>query len=411
MTPPAGPRTSQTLSQSQARRIALAAQGFTDRPHAAPTLRSLDRAVARTGVLQVDSVNVFARAHLMPLYARMGPFDPALLERAASGSRDRRLVEYWAHVQAYMPVDLWPAMHHRRVAFRASRGKWGMGADETLEPQVLAAVAQRGPLTARELESEMGATRSKEHWGWNWSQARKVLDYLYSVGDVAIAGRTRAFEVVYDLPQRVLPARVLAAPTPSREEADLELVRRAVRSLGVADVASLADYYRMPVAATRASLRTLLETGEVEQVTVQGWSRPAFLDVGARLPRRVGARTLLSPFDPVVWHRPRAEALFDFHYRIEIYTPVHRRVHGYYVLPFLLGDRVAARVDLKADRRRGVLGVPGAFAEAYAPADTAEQLAAELRRAAAWVGCDRVEVGARGDLAGPLAAALDSAPA
>ncbi|QCC78762.1 winged helix-turn-helix domain-containing protein [Nocardioides daphniae] len=372
-------------------------------------MRTLDRVVARTGVLQVDSVNVFARAHLMPLYARMGPFDPALLERASSGARDRRLVEYWAHVQAYMPVELWPAMHHRRAEFRARRGKWGMGADPMLEPQVLAAVAERGPVTARDLEADLGATRTKEHWGWNWSQARKVLDFLYLTGEVAIAGRTRSFEVLYDLPQRVLPARVLEAPTPTREEAELELVRRALRSHGVATATTVADHYRMGVGPTRAALRTLVESGEAEEVTVEGWRRDTYLATGARLPRRIAARTLLSPFDPVVWHRERAEALFDFHYRIEIYTPAHRRVHGYYVLPFLLGDRVVARVDLKADRRRGVLSVPGAFAEAYAPGETAVQLAAELRRAAAWVGCDSVEVGGVGDLAAPLAAALSDA--
>jgi uncharacterized protein YcaQ len=187
--------TTQTLSRAQARRIALGAQGFLDPVHASPTMRTLARTVARTGVLQVDSVNVLARAHLMPLYSRMGPYDPSLLERAASGREQRRLVEYWAHVQALMPVELWPHLRFRMETYRAQRGKWGFTADPTLEPAVLDAVRQRGPVTARDLDAEFSGPRTKEHWGWNWSEARKVLDYLFLVGDVAIAGRTRQFEV------------------------------------------------------------------------------------------------------------------------------------------------------------------------------------------------------------------------
>ncbi|MBE7323469.1 YcaQ family DNA glycosylase [Nocardioides sp. Y6] len=396
--------TSRSLSLPEARRVALAAQGFADRPHAVPTLRTLDRTLRRVGLLQVDSVNVFARAHLMPLYSRMGPYDPELLRRAASGPR-RRLVEYWAHVQAFMPVELWPHMQHRRDHYRARRGKWGISVDSDLVPRVLAAVAADGPLTARDLDAELGAARTREHWGWNWSEARKVLDFLFMVGDVAIEGRTPSFEVRYDLPERVLPAAVLALSTPSQEEAERELVRRACVHHGVATVATLADHHRMSVAATRRAVASLVEAGEVSEVQVQGWSRPGFLHREARLPRRVVATALLSPFDPVVWHRERALELFDFHYRIEIYTPAAQRVHGYYVLPFLLGDRIVARVDLKADRARRVLVVAGAFAEAYAPAETAEQLAVELVRAARWVGCERVEVRPHGDLAQPLAAA------
>ena len=203
------------LTQLQARRIALAAQGFTDRAHATPSMRTFDRTLQRTGVLQVDSVNVLQRAHYMPLYSRMGPYDVDLLRRA-SERRPRRVVEYWAHVQALMPVDLWPLMRHRMEKYRGERGKWGFTADADLEPQVLAAVRDRGPVTARDLEEEFSTgPRTKEHWGWNWSESRKVLDYLYLVGDVAIAGRTSQFEVLYDVPERVLPAAVLAAPTPS----------------------------------------------------------------------------------------------------------------------------------------------------------------------------------------------------
>jgi uncharacterized protein YcaQ len=403
------------LTRLQARRIALAAQGFTDRTHATPSLKTLDRTVARTGVLQVDSVNVLQRAHYMPLYSRMGPYDVDLLRRAttSTGRRERTLVEYWAHVQALMPVDLWPLMRHRMEHYRAERGKWGFTADPTLEPRVRDAVRDRGPVTARDLEEDLSAgPRSRDNWGWNWSEARKVLDYLYLVGDVAIAGRNNQFEVVYDLPERVLPAAVLDAPTPTPQEAVTELVRRAARSHGVASLACLADYYRLRLqpapgaASVKVAVEELVEAGELTPVIVQGWKRQAYLHRDARLPRRVTARTLLSPFDPLVWERARAEALFDFFYRIEIYVPQEKRLHGYYVLPFLLGDRLVARVDLKADRATRRLMVPGAFAEAAAPPETADELADELRRLAGWLGLDEVAVGVRGDLSPALRAAL-----
>lgn len=406
------------LTRLQARRIALAAQGFTDRPHATPSLATFDRTLARTGVLQVDSVNVLQRAHYMPLYSRMGPYDTALLDRAQGqgrGASRRRVVEYWAHVQAMMPVDLWPLMRHRMDHYRSERGKWGFTADASLEPRVLGAVRERGPVTARDLEEEFATgPRTKEHWGWNWSEARKVLDYLYLVGDVAIAGRTSQFEVRYDLPERVLPARVLEAPTPAPQEAVTELVRLAARSHGVASAACLADYYRLRLqpapgrASAKVAVEQLVESGELVPVRVQGWKRQAYLHRDARLPRRVAARTLLSPFDPLVWERDRAEALFEFFYRIEIYVPAAQRQHGYYVLPFLLGDRLVARVDLKADRASGRLLVPGAFAEATAPPETAEELAHELRRLAGWLGLDEVVVGGRGDLVEPLSHAMRS---
>jgi len=407
------------LTRLQARRIALAAQGFTDRAHTTPALRTLERTVARTGVLQVDSVNVLQRAHYMPLYSRMGPYDVDLLRRASTtgGRRERHLVEYWAHVQALMPVELWPLMRHRMEKYRSERGKWGfVASDPDLEQRVLDAVADRGPVTARDLEEEFSTgPRTKEHWGWNWSEARKVLDYLFLVGDVAIAGRTSQFEVVYDLPERVLPAAVLAAPTPTPQEAVTELVRRAARSHGVASGADLADYYRLRLQpapgkpSTKVAIDELVESGELVPVAVQGWKRQGYLHRDARLPRKVGARTLLSPFDPVVWERERAEALFDFFYRIEIYVPAEKRLHGYYVLPFLLGDDLVARVDLKADRAARVLLVPGAFAEDGAPPETAEELAAELWRLASWLDLDDVVVGSRGDLSEPLGHALGGA--
>lgn len=395
-----------SLSLAQARRVALAAQGFADPRHAVPTMRTFARTLERTGVLQVDSVNVLQRAHYMPLYSRMGAYDVDLLRRAAE-HRPRRVVEYWAHVQALMPVELWPVMTHRMARYRAQRGKWRLLTSEPgLEHSLLAEIRDRGPSTARDLDD--GLPRERDSWGWNWSQARQVLDFLYMAGDVAVAGRTGSFELLYDLPERVLPAAVLALPTPGVAEADRELVRRAARSHGVGTVPDLADYYRMPVAATQQAVEELVEDGVLERVAVQGWTRPAYLHRDARLPRRVDARALLSPFDPVVWRRERTEALFGFHYRIEIYTPPDKRVHGYYVLPFLLGDRIVARVDLKADRQSGRLLVQAAYAEPGAPGETAEELAAELRDLARWLGLDDITVVERGDLAAALTVALTS---
>ncbi|GAA4104737.1 winged helix-turn-helix domain-containing protein [Nocardioides kongjuensis] len=400
--------TTQSLSLAQARRIALAAQGFLDPAHSAPTLRTFDRTLARTGVLQVDSVNVLQRAHFMPLYSRMGPYDVQLLQRAASG-RNRRVVEYWAHVQAFMPVELWPAMRHRMDDYRARRGKWfTVEEGDQLEAALLAEITDRGASTARELDD--GLPRTKDHWGWNWSRTRRMLDYLYMTGELAIAGRNSQFEIRYDLPERVLPAAVLDAPAMTAAEAHVELVRRAARSHGVASANCLADYYRIRVGEARAAVDELVAAGELEPVEVQGWKRPAYLHTEARLPRRIGARSLLSPFDPVVWERDRAEALFDFFYRIEIYVPAEQRVHGYYVLPFLLGDRIVGRVDLKADRVSGRLLVQSAWSEPHAPAETAGELAAELERLAGWLGLSEVVVAPKGDLAPALIAEV-SAPA
>lgn len=391
------------LTNAQARRVALAAQGFLDKPHVEPTMRTFQRTVERTGVLQVDSVNVLQRAHFMPLYSRMGPYDVELLRRAAE-KRPRRLVEYWAHVQAFMPVELWPVMQHRMATYREARGKWGFVADDALERRILEEIRELGASTARDLDD--GLPREKGNWGWNWSETRKVLDYLYMSGQVAIAGRNTQFEIRYDLPERVIPADVLARATPTVADASRELVRRAARSHGVATVQDLRDYYRMEVAHTQQAVADLVEEGELLPVTVDGWKRPAFLHRDARLPRRVDARALLSPFDPVVWERARTEALFDFHYRIEIYVPAEKRVHGYYVLPFLLGDRIVARVDLKADRQfdagAGRLVVKAAYAEPGAPDTTAEELGAELRRLAGWLGLASITVEPRGDLAPPL---------
>ncbi len=388
------------LSRAQARRITLAAQGFLDPVHTPPTMRTLARTVGRTGVLQIDSVNVLQRAHYMPLYSRMGPYDVRLLTRAAE-RRPRRLVEYWAHVAAYMPVELWPYMQHRMRRYRAM--EWRIRDQQPeLVASVLAQVKERGASTPRDLDE--GLPRTKEHWGWNWSTTQQALDYLFTVGDLAVAGRNAQFERIFDLPDRVLPPDVLGRREPTDAEAHVELVRRAAASHGIATEACLRDYYRMHHAQVRPAVQTLVESGELLPVRIEGWDRPAYLFHQARLPRRVQALALLSPFDPVVWERTRTEQLFGFRYRIEIYVPEPRREYGYYVLPFLLGEDLVARVDLKADRKAGVLLVKAAYAEASAPVETAAELAAALRELAEWLGLSDVQVAPKGDLAPALSA-------
>jgi len=399
------------LSQAEARRITLTAQGFLDPRHETPSMRTLVRTVGRTGVLQIDSVNVLQRAHFMPLFSRIGPYDPALLQRAAS-QPPRRLVEYWAHVAAYMPVELWPFMQHRMA--RAHVEAWGGPRSiavrrPDLVASVLKDVTDHGPVTARDIDDDL--PKAKVDWGWNWSEVKQALEFLFFAGAVTVAGRNPQFERRYDVPERVLPEHILRRPVPAPAEAHVELIRRAARSHGVGTEPCLRDYYRMRHEDSKPAVRTLVESGELVPVTIEGWDQPAYLHRDARLPRRVAARALLSPFDPVVWERNRTERLFNFRYRIEIYVPESARVHGYYVLPFLLGDSLVGRVDLKADRKTGSLVVKGSYAEPGAPAETAAELAAELRSMARWLGLEAVTVEPRGDLAPALSAVLDPSPA
>jgi uncharacterized protein YcaQ len=290
--------------------------------------------------------------------------------------------------------------------YRTEGHTWmGLPERRELVTSLLAEITERGACTSRDLDD--GLPRKKDHWGWNWSETKKALEYLFLAGQVAVAGRTTSFERLYDLPERVVPRRHLDAPTPTRGEATLELVRRAALSHGIGTEHCLRDYYRLQLvpgggAAARAAVRSLVESGELQPVRVDGWDRPAYLHRDAVLPRRMRARALLSPFDPVVWERTRTEKLFDFRYRIEIYVPEAKRQHGYYVLPFLLGDALVARVDLKADRQGSVLLVRAAHAEPGAPAETAAELAEELAEAARWLGLGSIDVEPRGDLAGEL---------
>ncbi len=398
-----------TLSRAQARRIALVAQGFRDPRHTVPTMRTFNRTLSRTAVLQIDSVNVLARAHYMPLFSRMGPYDTGLLHRAAEQA-PRRIVEYWAHVAAFMPVDLWPFMQHRMRSYRERGHEWiAIRHRPELVDSLVAEVRERGASTSRDLDE--GLPRAKDHWGWNWSETKKVMEYLFAAGLLAVAGRNSQFERLYDLPERVIPAEHLAGTTPSPLDTAVELLRRGAMAHGVGTEFDLRDYFRLQHDRTllplvKPALATLVEAGEVLQVAVEGWSRPAYLHRDAVLPRKVDARALLSPFDPLVWERDRTERLFEFRYRIEIYVPAPKRVYGYYVLPFLLGDRIVARVDLKADRRAGVLRVPASYAEPGAPDETATELAAELHDLAGWLALSRVVVEPRGDLAPALERAV-----
>ncbi|MCO5951429.1 winged helix-turn-helix domain-containing protein [Microbacterium yannicii] len=403
-----------SLSAAEARRIALAAQGFArPRPENAGT-RQLNGALGRMATLQIDSVNVFARSHYMPLFSRVGAYDTAALDRLLFSGRPP-YVEYWAHVAAFIPAADWALFDFRMRAMRAKYGGtapdgWYAAHRDTVD-WVRAELAERGPLRPAQIERD-AEKRARGPW-WDWDVVKQALERLWLFGEVAIAGR-RGFERRYGLAEHVIPREVLDAPVP-REEAVRELVRRATRAYGVATAADIADYWRIADRkAVTAALDDLADAGELHPVTVEGWTsagRPAkaWLHSEAAVPRRIRAAAILTPFDPVVWFRDRAERLFDFEYRIEIYTPAPRRRFGYYSLPVLIDDDVVGRVDLKADRATSTLRVQSAWWEPGAPADAAPRLADELRLAASWQGLESVSISSWGDAVDDLAFAMPEA--
>ena len=384
------------LTVAQARRIALGAQGFADpRPTGRVDARHIRRTLDRIGVLQIDSVNVLVRSYELPLFARLGPHSRALLPDLVE--RRRELFEYWAHEASFVPVELHPLLR-----WRMQRAIQQHLPDDYVAA-VLAEVRERGPIAASELSD--GGAKSGPWWGW--SKGKGALERLFYAGALTSAGRGPNFERRYDLPERVLPVEVLAAPTPPIEEAHRQLLVRAAKHHGVGTARDLADYFRISITAARPRFRELVEDGALVPVQVGDWKDIAYRHPDARRPRRIDARALLSPFDSLIWERSRAERLFGVRIRIELYTPPPKRVHGYYVLPFLLGEAIAARVDLKSDRQASRLLVQAAYTEdGYEGDDVIAPLAAELQLMASWLGLDDIEVKPRGDLAPALSKTL-----
>ncbi len=393
-----------TLSLDQARRIALAAQGFDrPRPLGRIDIRHLRRAIRTMNLLQIDSVNVAVRSHYMPLFSRLGPYPMALLDDMAY--RRRELFEYWGHVASLLPIEDYPLfrwrMNHATVWRSISK-------IEQEHPGyldgILEEIRHRGPSAVSDLDDPGERTGP---W-WGYGKGKEALEWHFTNGALTVADR-RNFARVYELAERWVPSAIYNAPMPTREEAQRRLLERGARAHGVGTGKDIADYYRIRMPEARPRLAELVEQGVLEKVEVEGWNRPAYLHRDATAPRRISARALLTPFDPVVWERDRVERLFGFHYRIEIYVPEPQRQYGYYVMPFLLGDRLVARVDLKADRKAGVLRVPGAYHEDGVDVPTvAAELADELGTMASWLGLTGVVVAGNGNLARSLRGALPS---
>lgn len=384
------------LSLAQARRIALAAQQFNGAPRTLRGAKAFGDLVRVLGVVQIDSVNVLVRSHYLPAFSRRGSYDRALLEKAAYDGHNRRLFEYWGHEASLLPIEWQPLFRWRMEAARRGEGVWTRLRRFATEhadavASVRAQLRDRGPLGAGDL---VDGGRGKGSW-WGWSHGKEILEWLFWTGEVTTFTR-RNFERVYDFTERVLPEEIASAPTPSREDAQRELMTIAARALGIATLRDLRDYFRLPTTDAAHRLQELVDAGVLVPVIVEGWKQQAYLHCDARVPRAIDATALLSPFDSLVWERQRTHRLFDFHYRLEIYTPVEKRLHGYYVLPFLMGERIVARVDLKADRKNGVLQVRGGSAEQGTKVgEVAARLAPQLQSLAEWLDLDEVRVMSR----------------
>lgn len=395
------------LTTDQARRVAVAAQGFAEPKPAGPVTRAhLRRLISRIQVLQLDSVSVCVRAHYAPVFSRLGPYDRDVVDRAAwshTARSPRLLVEYWAHEAALMAVDDWPLLRWRMREY--THGRWRtevVRKRQRLADDIVAAVAKHGPSTAGQIEAHIGEERpgKKGPW-WDRSDTKWVTEALFSAGVLTTATRV-AFSRYYDLTENVLPTDVVAREVDD-DDAVRELTLRAATALGIGTEADIRDYFRLSPKLSKPAIAKLVADGELEPVEVDGWSAPAYLRAGQSVPRRDRGTALLCPFDPLIFFRPRVERLFDFRYRIEIYVPGPKRQYGYYVWPFLLDGRLVGRVDLKADRTRDALHVVGAFVEpGEQPSRVAAALAGELRSMALWLGLADVTVGSNGDLVVPL---------
>ncbi len=397
-----------SLSIPEARRVALFAQGFGKRNRAGKvTWAHMAPMIRRLNLLQIDSVNVLVRSHYLPLYSRLGAYSPATLDERSFGQKKRALFECWAHEASLMPLELHPLMRWRMARARAGNGTYvqmdRFGREErSYLKEVLDFVTRNGPTTASGVP---GGGRAEGGW-WGWSRGKLALETLFDQGLVTTATR-QGFERLYDIAERVIPSEILGLETPSEADSIRHLLDLSGQALGVATEIDLRDYFRLPIAETRIALAELVEDGRLLPVSVEGWKQKAYLHREAKLPRKAGGTALLSPFDPVVWERSRAERLFSFHYRIEIYTPAEKRKFGYYVLPFLHQDRIAGRVCLKADRQAGVLRANAIHHESHVePEETAAALAGELSLMAGWLGLGDVEAGPGGNLARALKAAL-----
>ena len=402
---------SETITLAQARRIALAAQGFADaRPTGRVDRRHIRKTLDRIGLLQIDSVNVVVRSEELPIFARLGAHSRDLVRQMEA---DGELFEYWAHEASLLPIAQEPLFRWKKARLRDGNDPTAWGGIRRMRRErpeylaaVLAEIGDRGPIAPSELSMRVG--RTGDGWGWRWDDAKLAVECLFWGGEVAARRRVKSgFEREYDIPERMFPEAVRAQPTPSEPDARKQLLRLAARAHGIGTAKDLADYYRQNVPTSRPLLDELVEAGDLVPVIVPGWSDRLYLDPAARRPRRVAARALLSPFDSLIWERARTEQLFGFRYRIEIYVPQPKRVYGYYVLPFLLGESLVARVDLKSDRKDSSLLVQAAWGEiGIDERHVAAELAAELRLMADWLGLGRIVVKPNGDLHRALAAAL-----
>lgn len=382
------------ISIDAARRIALGAQGFGDpQPTGRVDVRHFRRVMNRVGLVQLDSVNVCVRTHYMPFYARLGPYDQSSLDAWLNTSGEH--FEYWAHEAAVLPIDQYPLWRWKMAEMKPWRRAQAMvDAHPSVLDDVMRQVVGHGPLTVRDLDAPAARTES---W-WGYGPGKVALEVLFANGDLT-ALRTGNFVRLYDIPHRAIPEHVLMAPDVPEDEAYRELLVAATRHHGIGTVHDIADYFRLNIPRVRPIIASLVEEGRIVEVAVEGWRGPTYMDPEAPRPRSISTTTLLSPFDPVVWYRERAERLFDFRYRIEIYVPEPDRVHGYYVLPLMVDGALVGRVDLKADRQNGVLVVRSAFREEGTDPDrVAVALASELERFAGWLGLDGIDVGSRGNL-------------